>query len=447
MTIQNSRTTVAAPRKGARINRFIKTAIFIFSYVIICGAGPLAAQDGKHNSALPRFAVISDIHFENNRGEGAKVKVPRALKNLLSKTPTVDALFVVGDLTERGKAEEYEQLVAVFGDKSNVPEGIDVYFTLGYNHDVHAAENCLANYQTIVKQPLYHYADIKGYPFIAISEWGAHSNPRNDEARQFLRDKLEDAARNYPGKPVFVFMHMPPTNTCYGSWESEGGWGTDVFLSVLNQYPQAIVFTGHTHFPVGDPRSIHQDRFTTLNDGGTAYSEIEPKAVNIGSHPEHFKNVTEALIVNVTEDNHVEIERWDTYRNEEIRPRWLIEAPHDGSRFTYKNRDGLPAPTFPRNARPAVKNTGYRSVAVSFPQAADNDVVHYYIIEIKAGERVVDSFRIFSQHYLNSRMPKQLTVNFAGLPAGENFTAQVTAVDSYNNQSAPAVSKTFKVKD
>ncbi|MDR1674909.1 MAG: metallophosphoesterase [Tannerella sp.] len=422
------------------MNRFITTAMIIAAYC----AGTLSAQERTNNGGLPRFAVISDIHFENNRGEGAKVKVPRALKNLLGKTPRVDAVFVVGDLTERGKAEEYEQLVAAFGDRSNVPEGVDVYFMLGYNHDVHAGENCLENYLTIVGQPLYHYVEIKGYPFIAISEWGADA-VRSDEARQFLSDRLEDAVRKYPGKPVFVFTHLPPRNTCYGSSENDGDFGSNALLPVLNQYPQAIVFTGHTHFPLGDPRSIHQDKFTTVNDGGTAYSEVEPGVVDIGIHPENYEYVTEGVIVNVTADNDVEIERWDTYRNEEILPRWLVEAPHDGSRFTYKNRDGFPAPVFPRGTRPTVKNTGGSAVAVTFPQAADNDVVHHYIVEIKDDRQTVGSFRIFSQYYLSSHMPKQLTVNFSDLPAGKKLTAQVKAVDSYNNQSAPVVSKTFRI--
>ncbi|MDR1154851.1 MAG: hypothetical protein LBL04_09065 [Bacteroidales bacterium] len=54
------------------MNRFIKASIII----LICGTGFVSAQKG--NEALPRFAVISDTHFEyTNWGEGAKVKVPR----------------------------------------------------------------------------------------------------------------------------------------------------------------------------------------------------------------------------------------------------------------------------------------------------------------------------------------------------------------------------------
>jgi predicted phosphodiesterase len=418
---------------------------FMMFLLFFCGTVLVSAQNENDNRELPRFAVISDTHFENNIGEGAKVKVPLALKNLLSKTPTLDALFVVGDLTDWGRAEEYEQLVSVFGDRNNVPENIDVYFTLGFNHDVHSDEDCLKNYQTIVGQPLYHYINIKGYPFIAISEWGVKPNARNDDARQFLSEKLADASQKYPGKPIFVFMHIPPLNTCYGSSQNDG-WGTDMFSDILNKYPQTIVFTGHSHFPLGDPRSIHQGKFTVINDGSTTYSEIESNVVSIGIHPESNDSVTEGVIVNVMENGDVKIERWDTYRNEEILPRWLVEAPHDGSKFTYKNRNGLPAPAFAQGDNPMVETFAGDSIAVTFRQATDNEVVHHYIVEIKDDKQTVASYRVFSQYYLNSRTPEQFTVCFGSLPAGKKLTAQVTAVDSYNNQSVSIGTRKFQLK-
>jgi 3',5'-cyclic AMP phosphodiesterase CpdA len=392
---------------------------------------------------LPRFAVISDTHFENNRGEGATVKVPKALKNLLSKTPQVDAVFVVGDLTDHGRLEEYDQLTSVFGDKTCVPEGIDVYFCMGYNHD-RFGEAVVENYLNKVKQPLHQYIEIKGYPFIAISEGGVRQSAHNDEALKFLADKLADASVKYPGKPIFVFTHIPPLNTCYGSTKNEG-WGTDIFLSVLEQYPQAVVFSGHSHFPLGDPRSIHQDKFTTINDGSTTYSEIEPKVVNIGIHPENYEYVTEGVLVSLQPNGNVEMERWDTYRNEKILPGWTVEAPHDGSRFSYKNRDGLPAPVFSKGAKPSV-SIANDSVTVTFPQASDNEVVHHYIVEILEDGKVIASFGKFSQFYLNSMTPKELSVGFSGLPAGKKLTPRITAVDSYNNRSVPLYGKSFTVK-
>jgi hypothetical protein len=65
---------------------------------------------------------------------------------------------------------------------------------------------------------------------------------------------------------------------------------------------------------------------------------------------------------------------------------------------------------------------------------------------IADGEQTVASYKKFSQYYLNSQMPKQLTVSFSGLPAGKKLTVQVKAVDSYNNQSVPVSSKSLCFK-
>jgi hypothetical protein len=79
----------------------------------------------------------------------------------------------------------------------------------------------------------------------------------------------------------------------------------------------------------------------------------------------------------------VKLERWDTYRDEEITPHWLLRAPHDGTTFAYKNRTGGTAPAFAGDAQPvAVGNITRSTCSVSFPQATDDEVVHHYKVEI-----------------------------------------------------------------
>ncbi|MDR1925344.1 MAG: metallophosphoesterase [Planctomycetaceae bacterium] len=405
--------------------------------------GTLAANEtqSETQSKLLRFAVISDTHFENKRGEGAKVKVPKALKNLLFKKPPVDAIFVAGDLTDRGRQEEYDQLKAVFDNKDFVPEGVNVHYLMG-NHD-HIDPNGQKYYLAKLQQPLHQFIDIGGYPFITISLNSARASGYNESSRQFLADNLEKSAKDYSGKPVFVFMHVPPLDTCYGSLKHEG-WGTDVLLSILNKYPQAVVFAGHSHFPIGDPRSIHQDKFTSINVGSTTYSEVERGIVNAGIHPEQYKYVTEGIIVNIFVDGNIEIERWDTYRNEEILPRWSIKSPHDGSQFSYKNRKGLPAPAFAAGTKPIIDITK-NSCTITFPQATENEVVFRYTVDIIDNGNTILSTSKFSQFYLNSKMPDKLSVQFSDLPVDKKLLARVRAYDSYNNSSEPIECEIFIV--
>jgi predicted phosphodiesterase len=408
---------------------------------------PEPPVQSEEPESYPRFIVISDTHFGNTAGRGPMEKVPKALKNLTGKTPEADAIFVVGDITNGGEARQYDQLTSVFGDRTNVPEGMPVYFMMG-NHDNYSGSGAASLYMSKTGQPLNQYVIIKGYPFITVSETGSDQNDFNAAAVKFLSDNLAKAAKDYPGKPVFVFIHVPTVNTTYGSWISgslpDGGWSTDAFKSTLDKYPQTVVFSGHTHYPLGDPRSIHQDRFTAVNTASTTYSEVEANIeLSTGTLPAGYENITEGLIVSVKENGDVELERWDTYRDEEIAPRWLLRAPHDGTAFTYKNRTGGTAPAFKDSDAPAVEDILPNACTVSFPQASDDEVVHHYRVEILDGERVVSRRTIFSGFYLNSSMPGTLKLSIDGLSAKTSYTARVTAYDSYR-QASPPINAVFQ---
>ena len=53
------------------------TSVFLVGLLGIAWNSVWAQDDGRLS-----FGVISDIHIENNTGQGAMYKVPRALKNL-----------------------------------------------------------------------------------------------------------------------------------------------------------------------------------------------------------------------------------------------------------------------------------------------------------------------------------------------------------------------------
>ena len=291
------------------------------------------------------------------------VKVPQALRNLTSHG-ALDALAVVGDLANAGKTSEYQMLTSVFSDKTNFTNPVGTFLVLMGNHDNMDA-NGTANYQNGLKSfnnnesyPLHQYKVIKGYPFITISMRTSSSNDTSSAATgtaaypqdvvNQLEAWLEQASKECPGKPIFVFTHVPPRWSVYGSWpeyESGSAWGMKVLNPVLNKYPQAVVFAGHSHYPLGDPRSIHQganpnsernNYYTVINTASTTYSEVNPGAVNAGIHPEGYTNVTEGLIVSELENGDIDITRYDTYRNLEIgAEHWVLKAPFDGSKFEY----------------------------------------------------------------------------------------------------------------
>lgn len=458
-----------------------KRIVSIFLTVLLTTVGISAwAQDDDRLS----FGVISDVHFENNVGEGAMVKVPKALRNLTSHK-ALDAIAVVGDLANAGKASEYQMLTSVFSDKANFTNPVGTFLFLMGNHDnmdSNGTENYkkgLSSFNDGKDYPLHQYKIIKGYPFITISMRTSSSNDTSNAAlgtaaypadvvRQ-LETWLEQASKECPGKPIFVFTHVPPRNTVYGSWpewESGGAWGMKVLNRVLNKFPQAVVFAGHSHYPLGDPRSIHQganpnserqNYYTVINTGSTTYSEVNPGAVNVGIHPEGYVNVTEGMIVSELPNGDIDIARYDTYRNIEIGAghHWVLKAPFDGSMFEYADIrdaddnpdnitlwDGLPAPVFTKSAEIKVKQTAFDAM-VSIPQASDNECVFRYRIRLSKNGLVISEKFIFSQFYLNTDTPNPLSYYVPNLSPETEYQLEVVALDSYVNASYP-LTATFK---
>lgn len=429
------------------------------------------------------FAVISDTHVGNNSGAGYEVKVPQALRHLTGHGK-LDALAVVGDLTETGSIDQYKEFVQFFGSEQNILNPVDNFLFMMGNHDNYDTNgkanfmNGLRTFNGNKSYPLHQYILIKGYPFITISDLGPANNDNNisDGTNSYptksvntLKRYLEQAAKDAPGKPVFVFTHVPPRWTCFSTWaefENEA-WAMNVLNPVLNQYPQAVVFCGHSHYPLGDPRSIHQgtnphsernNYYTVINTASTTYSEIYPDAIDAGIHPEKYAYVTEGMILQELPNGDIEIRRYDTYRDVEIDPehRWVLKAPFDGSQFQYADvrdaddnpnnvalRDGLPAPTFEDGAQLKVSHNG-NNVLVTFPQATDNECVFRYNIRVLKEYKIVKNAFVFSQFYLGIDMPKHLTYTINGLTPSEEYKIEVIAYDSYDNKSS-ALTTTFKL--
>ena len=459
-----------------------------FLLAMLLGAAGLNAS--AQDDARLTFGVISDIHFGNGVAEGPMVKVPKALKNITSYGK-LDALAVVGDLTDGGSANQYEQLNQVFGDEATFTNPVGQFlFSMG-NHDNYNGDgqtnykNGLKAFNNGEEYPLHTYRIIKGYPFITVSMLNGTnhdiSNANNGTGAYpastvtWLEEHMAKAAQECPGKPIFVFTHIPPRWTCYSTWaelENGTGWCMKVLNPTLNKYPQAVVFSGHSHYPLGDPRSIHQgtnpnsernNYYTVINTGSTTYSEIHPGAVDAGIHPTGYDYVTEGLILTEQENGDIEIRRYDTYRNEEIAAdkRWVLKAPFDGSQFVYadsRNADDNPlgrelynggeAPAFGESVELQVEPSSY-SVKLGIPQATDDDCVFRYginVTDVELGVKVT-SASVFSQFYLNSEMPEVLEYEVDGLDPEKEYTIEVTAYDSYENASEPLTATFETVAD
>lgn len=71
---------------------------------------------------------------------------------------------------------------------------------------------------------------------------------------KWLARELEKASKDTPDKPIFVMTHNQPKDTCYGSED----WGDSSLNEVMSKYPNAVIFSGHSHYSILDERPIAQ---------------------------------------------------------------------------------------------------------------------------------------------------------------------------------------------
>lgn len=399
-------------------------------------------------NSLPKFAIISDLHFDrvSLNNQSAIVREQKLLTALFAKSPNLDAIFICGDYCDSGSESQYNSFFSVFGDPKYCPADVPVYACMG-NHEWYTADADTRFKTKFKTNSTNNYIEIKNYPFITISTDNAYTPWYSQATRDFLAASLSDAAAKYPGKPIFVFAHIPVPGTTAGS----SAFGSNELTQSLKQYPQVIFFTGHTHHSISDPRSIYQGDFTSVNDGMGWYLSVDGGMVGGIEIPGHDEAL-EALTARVQTNGDVVIDRWDLYRNNEILPKWEVKAPHDGSAFKYKDIKGE-VPFFENPVKPVISKISAAGCKVEWNGAVtptNNSVVYYYLVEAvnKSTNSVESSAKICSMFFWNENKPKTLEYSISGLTLGKEYFIRITACDAYGNRSTDAIqSDSFITKE
>lgn len=383
-----------------------------------------------------RFAVISDLHFGLS---DAPDKVGRTLKVIMAKAPDIAALFVVGDLTDASTATAYDQLTELFS--ANVPSSVRVVYMMGERD--RSTDTSGERFRSKTNQEPNQYFELGGYPFITISVDGTATNGATcygAATKTFLEQKMAIAAQKHEGKPIFVCYHIPISGTIWGT-SVPNNFASPTLEATMNSYTQAIAFSGHTHYPLGDERSILQRKFTAINTSSSSYGLLP---YGIATAPENLyrprgsAEVTEAMIVSVGPEHHVTIDRINTFNSSSIKKPWTIRAPHDGTQFTYTDtrRGGTP-PAFAPGAALTVGNITLSGCTISFPQASSEDLVYSYYVQVtnQNTKKIEQALQLTSQFWNGSYMPASVSWNLAGLYSGCPYTVALWAEDSWGQRS------------
>lgn len=387
------------------------------------------------------FPVISDVHIAPT-GDESIHKYEQALRHLNARAPRQDAFVIVGDLTNNGTIEEYERHMDTL--RKHKQDGAELLIAIG-NHDywngLPAKEAQARFLEMSGMEAMYYHRVIQGYHFIVLA---TEDKPTHGyfslEQIEWLKRQLEEAAADAPERPIFVFLHQHLKDTVYGSEE----WGIQEnigeLMAALDSYPQVITFSGHSHYPLNDPRSIHQKRFTSVGTASISYMEVERGKLQ-GNLPPGHEKFSQGCLVEVYEDK-VAITRLDFAHQREIGDAWVVPVPVTPEAFVYTDERDREAPYFPPNAELYTNEelTSSNSIAIVFDQAQDNELVHSYRVALKDAETGTQIMRhlAYSEFYLYP-MPEKLQLTLTELEPERSYSIEVHAIDAFGNVSEQAL--------
>lgn len=386
----------------------------------------------KNFKPVLRFMVVSDIHYRDEDSiERARMKQAVETAYALSEKEeysNLDALYVVGDFATRGTEE---QMLAFKDTLDKTVKGNTKVVLSMASHEFFAGEEvALERFKRIFAQQPDSHEVINGYHFISVTcTNGCHFD---DAKREWVAAELKKAALDNPRRPIFFFQHPHIMGTVYGS----ANWGEDELTDILMNYPQIIDFSGHSHAPINDPRSIHQRHFTCLGTGTLSYFELDEFDKIYGTCPPGKEKAAQMLIVEADADMRVRIYPYDLITSNFFPFTWKIDEAWnvDSYLYTDKRYKSDLAPYFTDDAKITVKDVSADGFTAEFDQAKiDEEYVNDYNIRVKdANGVIVRNAAIWSEFYFYE-MPEKLSIRFDGLASGE-YTVEIYANSFWRNR-------------
>ena len=240
-----------------------------------------------------KFGVVSDVHILWGNSQVFVHTLEYFRDN------GADAVMICGDIADIGLVSDLEAVAAAWekvfpGNRAPDGRHVEKVFVTG-NHDWvgHNYGNAVkkkypdpkdfaknvfqtdpkGNWERIFNEPYspVFIKDVKGYKFVGANWVQNDCNGRCEKFNPFIGKFYEDHAKEFdPSLPFFHAQHPHPKDTCYGPW----AWGRDDggSTAALKKFANVIAFSGHSHYPLTDERTVWQGDFTSIGTSSLSYS-------------------------------------------------------------------------------------------------------------------------------------------------------------------------------
>ena len=426
------------------------------------------------------LGVVSDVHI-NQQAQANKWK--SALQQLKAKAAEKDpsgmaGILVVGDLIDQPNNNQLSLFKSTLESEIDVKK-IPMIYTIG-NHDVpkYAWASTMVSdvaymrnmfgddyFQVDLDQSMRtryeaRHCVIGDYHILCVSPNADQPILYDPTVVSWLDDQLAKITDEDPERYVIVLTHPMIKNTVYGSMLGEADgiwssslpqyWATDALNPVLKKYPQAVVFGGHLHFPLNDPRSVWQGDFSVFGCASVRYMALE------NGQYEDMASATTMLdkdefsqgnLLQFDASGNMRVLRMDFYNNDVIGEPIESSYPTSdkGHLAKYNHTTRSLANTAPSLSTFDVEvNDGVAKA--TWAAGTDDEFVHHYVLTVKkAGVTVVTKKILadFYKHAKTSGMRTEWTRSLGAFNDGV-YEVSLVAYDSWDAASKPLV-KTFQV--
>jgi hypothetical protein len=259
--------------------------------------GAIAGDTGG-GTPLLKLGVLSDVHLNHPGDETHFLKALAYFRD-----NGVDGVLIAGDIADTGRVAQLERTADCWFKtfpEDRAPDGrhVERLFVYG-NHDIQAWRwGGMGQYKDDAEkrrvalgfedvrartwERLFHepfapvwMKRVKGVVFI-----GAHWDDRGHcpLIEPFMAEHAKDID---PSLPFFYTQHSHPKDTCYGpaAWGHDNGCAT----RALSPFPNAVAFSGHSHYTLLDERTVWQGAFTSIGTATlrrTSLDYLEPENSN-----------------------------------------------------------------------------------------------------------------------------------------------------------------------
>ncbi len=253
-----------------------------------CAMLPEGAGNYELGNPLYEMQVQSDLHLTVDQNHPHNRHFAMVLEEIKRLSPDSLGLFINGDTSETADPGQYENCQQLIRDAG---EGAPkVYFAIG-NHDILVANDTLgyevrlANFLrgtgNTWSDKVYFDLWIGGVHFIFLGSEKCSGHAWLSETQlAWLDEKLAENRDTHRAKYVFLHQGMIDTVAgCFAYQKWHGVTQTEELAAVLGKYPEAILFSGHSHWVMNSPHTmrLRDDRLCTIfntSSGGYTWDDI-----------------------------------------------------------------------------------------------------------------------------------------------------------------------------